>query len=68
LRFVSAAQTKDNSLYVFYFSSGATADITVMPGKTDDSIRWFNPRSGEWQTHRQPTPPDSQDWVLVLRR
>ena len=68
LKFVSAAGTADGTVHVFYFPSHATAEITVAPGKGDDSIRWFNPRSGEWQTHRQLVPPDSQDWVLRLRR
>lgn len=67
LRFVSAARTTDGSLYVFYFPAGATAELTVAPGKSDDSIRWFNPRNGKWIDHRQITAPDSQDWILVLR-
>jgi hypothetical protein len=68
MRFVSAAGTSDSSLFVFYFPSQAAAEITIAPGKGNDSIRWFNPRSGEWRAHRQLQPPDSQDWVLVLRR
>jgi hypothetical protein len=67
LKFVSAARASDNSVYVFYFPTSATADITVRPGNHDDSMRWFNPRSGEWIVHRQLTPPDPQDWVLVVR-
>ncbi len=68
LKFVSAARTSDGALYVFYFPAQATAEIAVSPGKADDSIRWFNPRTGQWLNHRQLAPPDSLDWILVLRR
>jgi hypothetical protein len=65
-RFVSAAGTSDGSIYVFYFPSGAFGEITIEPGKSGQTARWFDPRLGEWFDHRQLSPPDTQDWVLVL--
>jgi hypothetical protein len=68
LKFVSSARTSDGSVYVFYFPSGASAESSVAPGKGDTAIRWFDPRLGQWFTRGQLSPPDEQDWVLVLHR
>jgi hypothetical protein len=66
LKFVSAARTNDGSLYVFYFPAAATAEISVASGKGNDAIRWFDPRRGQWLSRGQLSPPDEEDWVLVL--
>lgn len=70
-RFVAAARTPDRSTFVFYFPAGATAKIPLEVGSKNDAVRWFNPRTGEWvagtTTAGRFTPPDTEDWVLVVQ-
>jgi len=58
--------------YVFYWGGGK--GISVKLAKGDYRARWFDPRTGvfqsvgtvsgpKWET---PAPPDDQDWVLLL--
>jgi hypothetical protein len=70
-RYVAAARTPDSSTYVFYFPAAATAKIPLPVGSKKDAVRWFNPRTGEWLTDEKTagrfTPPDAEDWVLVVK-
>jgi hypothetical protein len=66
----AAGEDKGQAVYVFYFPPGATADIGLHVRGGADRIRWFNPRSGEWPGKSGRglfTPPDEQDWVLVVK-
>jgi hypothetical protein len=71
LKFVSCAKTADNSTYVLYFPAGAKAQLKLHArGVTNDggkSVRWFDPRTGKWSDKGGLTPPDDQDWVLVVK-
>ena len=68
LKFVSCAKTADNSTYVMYFPAGAKAAIKLhIRGGGESGTRWFNPRSGEWSKNDGLTPPDDEDWVLVVK-
>jgi hypothetical protein len=71
-KFVSCAicDVKGEGLFVYYFPAGAKADIALHVRGIQGSVRWFNPRDGKW-VERSPrglfTPPDDEDWVLVVK-
>lgn len=70
------------NMYVVYFSRGLSADLNAylrVPDATPYQASWFNPRTGETtaldaQFAGQdgevtlPDRPDTEDWVLVLKR
>jgi len=66
----AAADDKDTGVAVFYFPAGAKAQVLLHVRGVQGSVRWFNPRTGEW-VERSPrgvfTPPDDEDWVLVVK-
>ena len=66
----AAADVKQNGVFVLYFPAGARAIVKLDIRGTRGSVRWFNPRDGEW-VERSPrgvlTPPDDEDWVLVVK-
>lgn len=68
-KFVSSVRTEDGTTYVMYVPAGATPRPKLHVRGTPDGIRWFNPRSGEWAKSGRDlwTPPDDQDWVLVVK-
>ncbi|HUO24393.1 MAG TPA: DUF4038 domain-containing protein [Candidatus Aquilonibacter sp.] len=74
-----AARTSDGQTIIAYVPNGAAATITIaMSAVVDPTSQakswWFNPRDGssrligDFATHgtRQFTPPDRDDWVLVI--
>ena len=68
-RFVSSAQTQDNSLFVFYFPAGATASVRLHVGDAK-GIHWFNPRTGKWDDKKARAlfvPPDEEDWLMTVK-
>lgn len=77
--FSVGARTSDGQTIIAYVPNGRAATITMDMGKvTDPSSRarcwWFNPRDGstkligsfETTGRRNFTPPDANDWVLVI--
>ena len=54
----------------FHRATGARATILLHIRGIRGSVRWFNPRDGQW-VERSPrgvlTPPDDEDWVLVVK-
>ncbi len=66
---VVGAWTADKTTYVFYYPAGAKADILLHVRAHDDAIRWFDPRDGKWAESKRGlwTPPDDNDWVLVVK-
>lgn len=72
-RFVVVARAEDRSWSLVYTPSGDR--IMLLLGRRPDRSRWFNPRSGEWSEAQGEfttltatyTPPDDQDWVLLLQ-
>lgn len=72
LKWVSCARSEDGKVYVFYFPAAATANIRLhVRGGIDLGTRWFDPRTGKWVTDKKTpglfTPPDKEDWVLVVK-
>ena len=73
-RFVAAALSTEGTLAILYLPVGG--EITLVKSPTDlrlDSASWFDPRTGRVQKAeprggRRFTAPDSNDWVLVLKR
>jgi hypothetical protein len=74
-----AARTSDGRTIVAYVPNGNAATITIAMNKIKDAgsqakCWWFNPRDGSstligsFATHgtRRFTPPDADDWVLVI--
>jgi hypothetical protein len=74
-----AARTSDGQTIVAYVPNGNAATITIaMSGIKDAGMNarcwWFNPRDGSSRAigtvaargERKFTPPDGQDWVLVI--
>ncbi|MCS6852953.1 MAG: glycoside hydrolase family 140 protein [Gemmataceae bacterium] len=62
--------------YVVYFPAKTPARLSPHLSATvaDVSLRWFNPRTGEWgrpanadPTRDKLSPPDDNDWVLVMK-
>ncbi len=72
-RFVAAARSEDGSVAVLYLPVGG--EITLAPGVAAEKThaQWFDPRTGQ-RKEASPTDsnrfaaPDTQDWVLLLRR
>ena len=56
---------------VVYYPAGATASLLLhVRGESGHGTRWFNPRTGQWTDHSNRglwTPPDDEDWVLVVK-
>jgi hypothetical protein len=65
-KFVACAATPDRKTIVAYFPAGATAALTI-PAPGDDALTWFDPRTGRTKKGGGLTPPDAQDWVLVIK-
>ncbi|HTY84410.1 MAG TPA: DUF4038 domain-containing protein [Silvibacterium sp.] len=74
-----AARTSDGQSIIAYVPRGNAATITIAMGSIIDAGSWakgwwFNPRDGSSkligvfakQGSRQFTPPDANDWVLVI--
>jgi hypothetical protein len=74
-----AARTSDGKTIIAYVPNGSAATITMDVGKITDSQSqakcwWFNPRDGSSiligtfaaTGTRKFTPPDGNDWVLVI--
>jgi hypothetical protein len=74
-----AARTADGQTIIAYVPSGSAASIAIDMSKITDSESkarcwWFNPRDastrliGSFPTTgtRKFTPPDENDWVLVI--
>jgi hypothetical protein len=74
--YVAAAKTSDSETFVAYIPTQrqVTIDLSQMAGTTAKA-EWWNPRTavgteiGEFETAgtQNFTPPDSNDWVLLLR-
>ncbi len=75
----TTARTSDGQSIIAYIPNGNAATITVTMSKITSSTGtvqgwWFNPQTGSTQNlgafansgTRNFTPPDSNDWVLVL--
>jgi hypothetical protein len=65
--FVSCATTPDRKVTVLYFPAGAKGLVTP-PVDAGAQLTWFDPRTGRSRVSEQATPPDAEDWVLVVRR
>ncbi|MEM0895675.1 MAG: DUF5060 domain-containing protein [Verrucomicrobiota bacterium] len=57
--------------YVVFMTAGGEAEFATLPEDKVDSIRWFNPRTGEWsETEEFPgtrlRAPDENDWAAVI--
>jgi len=74
-----AARSSDGQTIIAYVPNGSSASITVDMKKITDpgsqaKCWWFNPRDGSYQVigtlttsgRHNFTPPDSNDWVLVI--
>jgi hypothetical protein len=74
-----AARTSDGQTIIVYVPGGSSSPISMDMSKIEDSASqakcwWFNPRTGSAgsigifpaQGTRQFTPPDKNDWVLVI--
>jgi hypothetical protein len=66
--FVACAATPDRKVAVLYFPAGTRAalDRTLLAAGAE--LTWFDPDTGESRRGDGPTPPDADDWVLVVRR
>ena len=63
--------------YALYFPVGGKATLQLSDEENELTLRWYNPRSGEWHDPESLTPesqglalesPDDMDWaVLILR-
>jgi len=65
--FVGCAATPDRKVTVLYFPAGAKGLVTP-PAAAGAELMWFDPRTGRSRTSEQATPPDAEDWALVVRR
>ena len=73
--FAPAATTLNNETLIVYIptSRPLTIDMTKIQG-TDSKVWWYDPRTGSAQSggtyvnsgSRSFTPPDTNDWVLVI--
>jgi hypothetical protein len=74
-----AARTSDGQTIIAYVPNGNAATITIEMSRITDAASqakswWFNPRDGSAMIignfatsgRRKFTPPDAQDWVLVI--
>jgi hypothetical protein len=57
-KFVSCAAAAKKDVFVYYFPAGAKATILLHVAATPGSVRWFNPRTGEWKDDGGLKPPD----------
>ncbi|MFO0796009.1 MAG: DUF4038 domain-containing protein [Gemmataceae bacterium] len=65
--FVGCAATPDRKVAVLYFPAG-TKGLVAPPVAAGAELAWFDPRTGESRRAVLTTPPDAEDWVLVIRR
>lgn len=73
-KFVACAYSDKSNTFVYYFPAGARADVLRHVRGIEGSVRWFNPRTGEWGRPDKGVPgrgllepPDDEDWLLVVR-
>ncbi len=67
--FVASAATTDGKTLVFYTPVGGTIPVKLFRNHRLPVIEWFNPRTGEKQPASEKyKTPDSEDWVLVIRK
>jgi len=76
-------KAKDDEIFVVYFprqlDPGFKRGLLGTDPNAHYSVTWFNPRDGHYQPGAEsrdrdkrvlflPTPPTSEDWILVLRK
>ncbi len=69
--FVAVARAEDDSLAVAYTPTGDPIALRAEATAHFGHRRWYDPRNGAWQEAIPDdagwfTPPDRQDWVLLL--
>lgn len=68
LRFVACAATPDRKVMVLYVPAGARVGLIPAAPLVGTTMTWFDPRTGATRPGGGLTPPDAEDWVLVVRR
>jgi hypothetical protein len=71
----AVALAEEGKLYVVYLPYGGTIGIDLVAAKSRVNTRWFNPRTGAFQSATQidggrtitMAAPDASDWVLLLK-
>lgn len=66
--FIACAATKDRSQVVIYVPYKAKLTLSADIDASRPAV-WFNPRTGERVKGKvaKPTPPDTNDWLLVIK-
>jgi hypothetical protein len=72
-KFVAAARSEEGDLAVAYLPEGGEVMIDTEGLASDLRAEWFNPRDGTRQGAESTAPaafsaPNTEDWVLVLRK
>jgi hypothetical protein len=68
LKFVACAATPDRKVMVLYVPAGARVGLIPAAPLLGTTMTWFDPRTGATRPGGGLTPPDAEDWVLVVRR
>lgn len=67
-KFVACAATSDRKVMVLYYPAGAKAALVPAVPLVGTTVTWFDPRTGDSKTGGGLTPPNADDWVLVIRQ